>query len=416
MPSFSERLQHAWNAFLSRDNDTTSFNRSEGMVYSYRPDRPRFSRGNERSIVTSIYNQIAMDCAAIRIEHVKLDENGRYLETVNDGLNKTFNVEANLDQTGRELRQDIFMSLFDEGVIAVVPTETTISPIASGSYDVLSCRVGKILEWRPSEVKVRLYDERDGKRKELILPKRMVVIVQNPLYAVMNEPNSTLQRLKHKIALLDAADEQSVSGRLDLIVQVPYTIKHENQQKYASKRRKDIEMQLATSKYGIAYVDGTEHVTQLNRPVENNLVPQIESLTRTLYSQLGMSENIFNGTATEEEQLNYYNRTIEPLLSALADEMERKFLTKTARSQGQAIRFFKDSFRLVPTAQIAEIADKFTRNEILSPNEVRAIIGYRPSSDPKADELRNRNLNEGNEAPDPAKAPGAETQKEGNSK
>ena len=390
--TFGSRLKHAWNAFLNKDS--TSFYRDIGISHSYRPDRPRLTRGNERSIVTSVYNRIALDAAAINVQHVRLDENNRFLSVIESGLNGCLTVEANLDQTGRAFIQDIVMSMLDEGSVAIVPVDTTFNPEITGSYDILSMRTGKISEWYPSHVKVRVYNEKTGLKEDIMMPKNMVGIVENPLYAVINEPNSTMQRLVRKLNLLDVVDEQSSSGKLDLIIQLPYVIKTEARRQQAEKRRKDIEDQLAGSKYGIAYTDGTEHITQLNRPVENNLMKQIEYLTSMLYSQLGITQSILDGTADDKTMLNYYNRTIEPILSAIVDEMKRKFLTKTARSQLQSISFFRDPFKLVPVNEISEIADKFTRNEIMTSNEIRQIIGMKPSDDPKADELRNKNLSE----------------------
>jgi len=363
-----------------------------GMGYVYRPDRVRFTRGNERSTVTSVYNRIAMDVASIAIKHCRIDKNGRYIEDMNSTLNDCLTLEANIDQTGRSFIQDVVMSMFDEGAVAIVPVDTSIDPMKSSSYDILSMRTGKILEWYPAHVKVRVYNDRTGKREDIILPKKTVAIIENPLYAVINEPNSTMQRLIRKLNILDAIDEQSGSGKLDLIIQLPYVIKTEARQQQAEKRRKDIEDQLK-GPYGIAYTDGTEKITQLNRPVENNLMKQIEYLTNQLYSQIGMTPSVLDGTADEKVMLNYNNRTIEPIVSAIVDAMKRSFLTKTARTQGQTIMYFKDPFKLVPVNNIADIADKFTRNEILSSNEVRQIIGMKPSDDPKADELRNSNLN-----------------------
>ena len=388
--SFTSRLQHAWNAF--RGNDSTNYS-DLGMSYSTRPDRVRLRIGNERSIISSIYNRIAIDVAAIMIQHARTDQNGRYLEAMPSGLNNCLTLEANKDQTGRAFIQDIVMSMFDEGCVAIVPVDTTLDPTISGGYDINTMRTARILEWFPNHVRVRLYNDRTGLREDITLLKSTVAIVENPLYSVMNEPNSTLKRLIHKLNLLDAIDEQSSSGKLDLIIQLPYVVKTPARKQQADERRKDIEMQLKGSKYGIAYIDGTEKVTQLNRPAENNLMKQIEYLTSMLYSQLGMTTTIFDGTADEKTMLNYYNRTVEPIISAIADAMKRSFLTKTGRSQGQTIMYFRDPFKLVPVNELADIADKFTRNEILSSNEVRAIIGYKPSSDPGADELRNKNLN-----------------------
>ena len=368
-----------------------------GPSYSYRIDRTRFSRGNERSIVTSVYNRIALDTASINIQHCRLDANNRFVETINSNLNKCLNIEANIDQTGRAFIQDVVMSMLDEGCVAIVPIDTTLDPKVTSSYDILSMRVGKILEWYPAHIKVRVYNDKTGNKENIIVPKSTVAIVENPLYAVINEPNSTMQRLIRKLNLLDSIDEQSGAGKLDLIIQLPYIIKTEARRQQAENRRKEIEMQLAGSKYGIAYTDGTERVTQLNRPVENNLMSQIEYLTSMLYSQLGITQTILDGTADEKTMLNYNNRTIEPIISAIVDEMKRKFLTKTARAQSQTITFFRAPFRLVPVNSIAEIADKFTRNEILTSNEIRQIIGMKPSNDPKADELRNSNINQANE-------------------
>ena len=385
-----DRLQHAWNAFTNNKDPT--YYQDRGISYSYRPDRVRFSGGNEKSIVTSVYNRIAMDAAQIDIKHVQLDDDERYVSTINSGLNNCLTVEANIDQTGRAFLQDVFMSILDEGCIAIVPTDTTLNPKVTSSYDILTMRTGKIIDWYPDKVRVRLYNEQTGKREEVLLPKKMVAIVENPLYAVINERNSTMQRLIRKLNLLDAIDEQSGAGKLDLIIQLPYTIKSEARRKQAEDRRKDIENQLAGSKYGIAYTDATEHVTQLNRSVDNNLMKQIEYLTSMLYSQLGITQAVLDGTADEKTMLNYYNRTIEPIVSAVVDEMKRKFLTKTARSQNKSIAYFRDPFGLVPVSNIAEIADKFTRNEIMTSNEIRQKIGMKPSDDPKADQLINSNI------------------------
>ena len=408
---FMDRIQRGWNAFRNRD-PTTEY-RDTGLGYAYRPDRVRFTRGNERSIVTSVYNRIALDVAAISIQHVQLDDNNRFTSVVESGLNSCLNLEANIDQTGRAFVQDIVMSMFDEGCVAVVPVDTTQDPEITDSYDILSMRTGKILEWKPRHVKVRVYNDRTGMKEDLLLPKKQVAIIENPLYAVINEPNSTMQRLIRKLCLLDAVDEQSSSGKLDLIIQLPYVVKTEARRQQANDRRKQIEEQLTGSKYGIAYTDGTERITQLNRPVENNLMKQIEYLTSMLYSQLGITQAILDGTADDKTMLNYYSRTIEPIISAIVDEMKRKFLTKTARSQKKSIMFFRDPFKLVPVNDIAEIADKFTRNEILSSNEIRQIVGIKPSKDPKADELRNKNLSEPKENNQPTKNPpkeGAESQ------
>ena len=389
--SFGSRLKHAWNAFLNRD-PTITYKQDIGTSYYRRPDRPRLSRGNEKTIITSIYNRIALDVAAIDIQHVRLDANGRYIETIESGLNNCLTLEANLDQTGRAFIQDAVMSMMDDGCVALVPVDTDINPTITDSYKILSIRVGKILEWYPAHVKVRVYNEKTGNKEDIIVPKKTVAIIENPLYAVMNEPNSTMKRLTRKLALLDFVDEQNSSGKLDMIIQLPYVIKSETRRQQAEERRKQIEDQLVGSKYGIAYTDGTERITQLNRPVENNLMAQIESLTKTLYSQLGINESVMDGTADEKTMLNYNNRTIEPIISAIVDEMKRKFLTKTARSQRQSIEFFRDPFRLVPVNDIAEIADKFTRNEIMTSNEIRQIIGMKPSNDPKADQLVNSNI------------------------
>ena len=389
--SFGSRLKHAWNAFLNRD-PTITYKQDIGTSYYRRPDRPRLSRGNEKTIITSIYNRIALDVAAIDIQHVRLDTNGRYIDTIDSGLNNCLTLEANLDQTGRAFIQDAVMSMMDDGCVALVPVDTDINPAITDSYKILSIRVGKILEWYPAHVKVRVYNEKTGNKEDIIVPKKTVAIIENPLYAVMNEPNSTMKRLTRKLALLDFVDEQNSSGKLDMIIQLPYVIKSETRRQQAEERRKQIEDQLVGSKYGIAYTDGTERITQLNRPVENNLMAQIESLTKTLYSQLGINESVMDGTADEKTMLNYNNRTIEPIISAIVDEMKRKFLTKTARSQRQSIEFFRDPFRLVPVNDIAEIADKFTRNEIMTSNEIRQIIGMKPSNDPKADQLVNSNI------------------------
>lgn len=389
---FRDRLQHAWNAFMNKD-PTTYYH---GPSYSVNPNRVRFTRGNERSIVTAVYNRLALDTAAIGIKHIRMDKNDRFSGIINSGLNECLNLSANIDQTGRAFIQDIVVSMLDEGCVAVVPVDTTLNPEITGSYDINTMRTGKIIEWYPQHVKIRLYNEITGRKEDITLPKNMVAIMENPFYSVMNESNSTLQRLIHKLVLLDSIDEQSGSGKLDLIIQLPYTIKTEARKRQAEERRKDIEMQLAGSKYGIAYTDGTEKVTQLNRSVENNLMKQIEYLTNLFFSQLGITQSILDGTADEKTMLNYYDRTIEPILSTIVDEMKRKFLTKTARSQGQSIKFFRDPFKLVPVSEIAEIADKFTRNEIASSNEIRQVIGWTPSNDPKADELRNKNLSEPN--------------------
>lgn len=390
--SISSRIKRAYNAFMNRD--PTYYYRDTGSEYSYRPDRPRFSGGNERSVVTSVYNRIALDAAAIEFKHCRLDKNDRYDSIIESGLNECLTLSANIDQTGRAFIQDVAMSMFDEGVVAIVPVDTDRDPLKTNSYDILTFRTGKIIGWRPSYVKVRVYNDRTGQKEDILLPKSDVGIVENPFFAVMNEPNSTAQRLKRKLSLLDVTDEQTASGKLDLIIQLPYVIKSEARRKQADDRRKDIEMQLSSSKYGIAYTDGTERITQLNRPVENNLMKQIEYLTNLLYSQLGITQSIMDGTADEKTMLNYYNRTIEPVVSAISDELKRKFLTKTARSQKQSILYFRDPFKLVPVNDIAEIADKFTRNEIMTSNEIRQIVGLKPASDPKADELVNSNISQ----------------------
>jgi len=387
--SIRDRLQHAWNAFKG---ESTDFRSSLGYSTSYRPDRSRLTVGNERSIIAAIYNRIAVDIAAISIQHVRLDENGRYKETLKTGLNECFTLNANLDQTGRAFIQDIVLSMFDEGCVALVPVDTTFNPKES-SFDIQSMRTGKVIEWFPQHVRVQVYNEKTGKKEELTLPKKIVAIIENPFYSVMNEPNSTLKRLVRKLNILDAIDEQSGSGKLDLIIQLPYVIKTPTRREQAEARRADIENQLKGSKYGVAYADGTEKITQLNRPVENNLMNQITYLTSMLYSQLGITESVLDGTADEKTMLNYHNRTLEPVISAIVDSAQRTFLTKTARSQQQAITFFRNPFKLVPVVDLADIADKMTRNEILSSNEVRAVIGYKPSTDAKADELRNKNIN-----------------------
>lgn len=393
MPSLGDRLQHAWNAFRN-NRDPTFHSEFSGAVHHYRPDRVRFSGGNERSIVTAVYNRIAMDAAAIDICHVRLDEDGRYIETINSGLNECLSLSANIDQTGRAFLQDVYMSMLDEGCIAIVPTDTSIDPKKTDGYDILSMRTGKIVEWYPDKVKVRLYNEKTGKKEDVVLYKRNVAIIENPLYAVINERNSTMQRLIRKLNLLDVIDEQSGSGKMDLIIQLPYIIKTDARKQQAEERRKAIEEQLSNSKYGIAYTDGTERITQLNRPVENNLMKQIEYLMSLLFSQLGMTQSILDGTADEKTMLNYYTRTVEPIVATPVDEMKRKFLTKTARTQHQSIMYFRDPFGLVPVNNIAEIADKFTRNEILTSNEIRQIIGRKPSKDPKADKLINSNISQ----------------------
>lgn len=393
--ALTDRLQHAWNAFINPDIGYQY--QDYGASSYYRPDRIRPSRGNERTITTSVYNRIALDTAAIDIMHARLDENGRYKEQITSGLNECLSLRANIDQTSKAFLQDVVMSMMDEGVVAIVPVDTTIDPTKSNSFDIQTMRTGQIIEWHPAHVKVRVYNDRTGLKEEILLPKKSVAIIENPLYAVINEPNSTMQRLIRKLNLLDVIDEQSGSGKLDLIIQLPYVIKSEARRNQAESRRKDIENQLAGSKYGIAYTDGTEKITQLNRPVENNLMKQIEYLTNMLYSQLGITQSILDGTADERTMLNYYNRTIEPIISAIVDEIKYKFLTKTARTQMQDIVYFRNPFKLVPINELAEISDKFTRNEIASSNEIRQIIGWKPSDDPGADELRNKNLNQSNE-------------------
>lgn len=398
-----DRLQHAWNAFVYNDN-TYVDPQNLGGLSTYKPDRVHFSRGVERSIVTSVYNRLALDVSSIAIKHVRLDENGRFKEEVDSGLQNCLNVEANIDQTGRAFLQDVVMSMLDEGCVAIVPVDTTIDPAKSGSYEINTMRTGKILEWYPAHVRVRVYNDKRGIHEEIVLPKSAVAIIENPLYAVINEPNSTMQRLIRKLNLLDVVDEQTSSGKLDLIIQLPYVIKTDARRKQAEERRKDIEMQLSGSKYGIAYTDGTERITQLNRPAENNLMKQVEYLTGMLYSQLGLTQSIMDGSADDKTMLNYYNRTVEPILAAITDEIKRKFLTKTARSQRQTIMYFRDPFKLTPVLDLAEIADKFTRNEIMTSNEIRQIVGMKPADDPSADELRNKNLNQSNEAIDDKKA------------
>lgn len=391
-----DRLKRAWNIF--KNKDPTQVNWNIGPSYGYRPDRMRYTRGNERSIVTAVYNRIAMDVAAVNLKHIRLDENDRYKETIDSGLNNCLSVEANLDQTGRAFIQDLVASMLDEGCVAAVPTDADDEPEDSGNFKVYTLRTGKILEWYPRYVKVEVYNEQEGQRQQIIIPKSTVPLIENPMYSVMNEPNSIYQRLVRKLTLLDVVDEQTSSGKLDLIVQLPYIIKTEARREQAEKRRRDIEKQLSEGKYGIAYTDGTERITQLNRPVENNLMKQIEYLTSMFFSQLGITQSILDGTADEKTMLNYYNRTIEPILSAIADEMKRKFLTPTARSQKQTIAYFRDPFKLVPVNDIAEIADKFTRNEIMTSNEIRQVIGMKPSSDPNADVLRNKNLSDSSNA------------------
>ena len=399
--SLKERFQNAWDVFRN-NRDPTYFYQNVGVSYGYRPDRVRFTRGNERTIVTSIFNRIAMDVSSLVFQHVKLDDEGRYLETIKSGLNECLTLEANIDQDSRDFIRDIVMSMFDEGVVACVPTETSADPNLTNSYEIYTMRTGKIQQWYPRHVKVRLYNDKTGQHEDVMLLKRNVAIIPNPLYAVINEPNSTMKRLVHKLSLLDASDDRANANKLDLIIQLPYVVKTEQRREQAEKRRKDIEMQLTGSQYGIAYTDSTERITQLNRPIENNLMKQIEYLTNMLYSQLGFHQSILDGTADEKTMLNYNNTTIEPIASAIVDAMRRTFLTKTARSQGQSITFFRDPFKLVPVNDLAEIADKFTRNEILSKNEIRQIIGRKPSKDPKADQLINSNLNHPEETPKPS--------------
>lgn len=389
--NLSTRLVHAWNAFTSRDPTQYIIT---GPGYSSRPDRPRLSRGNEKSIATSIFNRIALDVSSVSIKHCRLDKNGRYVEDIDSGLNNCLTLEANKDQTGRAFIQDAVLSMLDEGCVALVPVETTIDPKNSNSYQIDSMRTGKITEWYPDMVRVRLYNDRTGEKEEILLPKSQVAIIENPLYAVVNEYNSTMQRLIRKLSLLDVTDEQTASEKLDLIIQLPYVIKTETRREQAERRRKDIIEQLAGSQYGIAYTDGTEKITQLNRSLENNLLKQVEYLTNMVYSQLGITQSVLDGTADEKTMLNYTNRTVEPIISAIVDELKRKFLTKTARSQLQSIVYFRDPFRLVPVNDIAEIADKFTRNEIMTSNEIRQIVGMQPSKDPKADELVNSNISQ----------------------
>lgn len=399
--TFGSRFKNAWNAFFNRAPTETAY-RDYGPSSYVRPDRPRFNYGNERSIITAIFNRIALDVSAIDMFEVETDNDNRFLSIKKTGLNNCLTLEANIDQTGRAFRLDVAMSMLDEGVVALVPIETTVDPLKTSSYDILSMRTGKVVEWYPRYVKVEVYNDRTGKKEKIVLPKNTVSIVENPFYAVMNAPNSTLKRLIRKLNILDAIDEQSGSGRLDLIIQLPYTIKTDTRRQQAEQRRSDIEKQLTGSKYGIAYADGTERIVQLNRPVENNLLTQIKYLTELLFSQLGITQAILDGSAGEVEMLNYNNRIIEPILSAIVDEMKRKFLTKTARSQNRSIMFFRDPFKLVPVSQLAEIADKMTRNEIMTSNEVRQTIGLRPSDDPAADELRNKNLSQpvgGRQAP-----------------
>lgn len=391
--SIGSRLKHAWNAFIT-NRDPTRYIQSLGPGFSSRPDRPRLSRGNERTIVTSIYNRIALDVAGISIKHCRLDDNGRYISEVNSGLNNCLNLEANIDQTGRAFIQDVVFSMFDEGCVAIVPVDTTLNPKDTNSYDIQTMRTGKIVEWYKHDIKVRIYNDQIGEKQEIIVPKNQVAIVENPLYAVINEPNATMQRLIKKLRLLDVSDERTLSGKLDLIIQLPYSTRTDVKKEQAERRRETLESQLVDSKYGIAYADATEKIIQLNRSVENNLMSQIEYLINQLYSQLGLTQSVMDGTADEKTMLNYNNRTIEPIIAAIVDEMKRKFLTKTARTKRQSIMYFKDPFKLVPVNDIAEIADKFTRNEIMTSNEIRQIVGMKPSSDPKADELVNSNISQ----------------------
>lgn len=392
MPSFIERIKNGWNAFTNNKDPSTFAYQDLGYSSYYRPDRPRLLNGNERSIINSIFNRLAVDTASIEVLHARLDENHTFMEEIDSKLNRVLNISANIDQTGRALVQDIAMSMFDEGCVAVVPTDTDINPNYDNSYDILELRVGKIVEWRPNHVKVNLYNERTGLKEDVLLNKSAVAIIENPFYSVMNEPNSILKRLSRKLSLLDVIDEQNSSKKLDLIIQLPYVVKTEARRKQAEIRRKDIEKQLAEGKYGIAYTDATEHITQLNRSLENNMMGQIEYLTNMLFSQLGLTPEIMNGTASEEVMMNYYNRTIEPILTTITEEMTRKFLTKTARTQGQAIIFIRDPFKLVPISNMADLGDKFIRNEILTANEVRGKIGFKPSNEPKADQLGNPNM------------------------
>ena len=392
----TNRLQHAWNAFMNKDPTYYYTSQNYGGSYSYRPDRPRLRRGNDRSIITSVFNRIALDVAAVDLKHCRLDDDGRYVGEINSDLNNCLTLESNIDQTARSFIQDCVLSMFDEGCVALVPVDTTKNPALTDSYDILTMRTGAVLEWKPNHVKVRVYNDRKGEKKDITVPKSTVAIIENPLYAIINEPNSTAKRLMRKLSLLDVTDEQTASGKLDLIIQLPYIVKTEARRAQANIRRKEVEEQLTGSKYGIAYTDGTEKITQLNRPVENNLMSQVEYLTTQLFAQLGITQSILDGTADEKTMLNYYNRSIEPIVSAIVDEMNRKFLSKTARSQGQSIMAFRDPFRLVPVNDIAEIADKFTRNEILTSNEIRQIIGMKPSGDPKADELVNSNISQSN--------------------
>lgn len=388
------RLKHAWNSFLNRD--PTYDLRNLGSSYSYRPDRPRLNYGNNRAIVSPVYNRIALDVASMTYVHCRTNEDGNYLSTIDSSLNNCLNLEANIDQSGRAFIQDVAMSMMDEGCVAMVPIDTTLNPAVSSSYEILTMRVGKILEWYPANVKVRVYNDRTGEKEDIILPKKLVGIVENPMYSVMNEPNSTVQRLKRKLSLIDVTDDRTASGKMDLIISLPYSVRTDLKRNQANDRMHDLENQLANSKYGIGYIDSTEHVTQLNRSLENNLMKDVEYLTNLFYSQVGITQGVLDGTADDKTMLNYYNRSIEPIVSAIVDEMRRKFLTKTARSQHQSVCAFRDPFRLVPVNDIAEIADKLTRNEILTSNEVRQKIGMKPSDDPKADMLINSNINQSN--------------------
>lgn len=410
--NFTTRLKNAWNAFTN-NRDPTYRAADLGYSYGYRPDRPRFSRGNERSIVTALFNRIALDVAAISIQHVQLDENGRFTDVVKSGLNNCLNLEANIDQTGRAFIQDVVMSMLDEGCVALVPVDTSVNPLNTEAFDILTMRTGRIKEWYPRYVRVEVYNDRVGKKEEVMLPKTKVAIIENPLYAVVNEPNSTLQRLIRKLNILDAIDEQSGAGKLDMIIQLPYTVRSESRRQQAEAKRKDLENQLNGSKYGIGYIDAAERITQLNRPVENNLMKQIEYLTSMLYSQLGMTQAVLDGTADEKTMLNYNTRAIEPIVSAIVDEMKRKFLSKTARSQNKSIAFFRDPFKLVPVGELAEISDKLTRNEIATSNEMRQVIGWKPSKDPKADQLVNSNINQTKDGAASPAQPVQESQTEG---
>lgn len=393
--SLSSRLRYAWNAFFNKDpTEDQIIYRDIGTSYGYRPDRMRFSRGNEKSIVTAILNRIALDASAVAIQHVRLDENGRFVEIIDSKMNDCFSLSANIDQTGRAFFQDVVMSMLDEGCVAIVPVDTTSNP-SKGTYDICTMRVGSIQDWFPSHVRLLVYNEIIGRKEEIILPKDVVAIIENPFYSVINEPSSTMQRLIRTLSALDSVNGETSSGKLDMIIQLPYVIKSEARREQAKQRAKDIEDQLTGSKYGVAYTDGTEKVIQLNRSLENNLVSQVEYLTNLLYSHFGITASILDGTADEKTMTNYYNRSIEPILSAITDEMVRKFLTKTARSQRQSIKFFRDPFKLVPITNMADIADKFTRNEIMSSNELRQIVGMKPVDSPEADELRNKNLNAG---------------------